>query len=1450
MADNVIGIKFGVAGGKGFLAGSSGALIKEQLDYIAGKIKLKVNINKSYFKTQLSSLKKELDKTLGDLNINVRANVKPVQNSGSSGEINDGAQQVASYESVTRALEKLYLTKVKLLRLPTQDGNYSSIAGIKAGRDIPELDTQYKKQLEELKKLENADAARIQSIEEYRSVLERVYELQKQEAQEVKNKAKIASPTVVAKLQAKTASLYVDNGFDKVIARSKEAKQLVDSFADSVRNALNQKGKDLTKQEVERLNKEFLQTQARLKEIARETNTVGNKIREAFNSRFLQRVAQILLLSIGRALRQVYQNVKEINTAMTELQIITRATPIEMDAAAKSIAKSAKEIGASLVDLTKSTSVYARLGFGLADAEMLAKKTTMYANISGVNVNEATTNITGIIKAYNIGANGLEAVLDQLIWVGNNFAISQAEIGEAMNNAASALASNGNTLQEAIGIVTAANASLQNVSKSSTAVRTIAARISRSTAELQELGEDAGDVLSTSDLDVKMSALGISIAGANGELRSTYDILNDVAKKWENFNDIERASITDMLAGTKQQNAFHSIMQNWKDAESVVANATQGVGSLKDAQEIYINSIEGKTKQLTAAWEEFSATLLDSGIVKFFIDLLSMVANALNAVMSFGNGFIAKGAIISAAVIGLIALIGKIAPGIRSAITAFKTFQATLGITATGVKGFFLTVGAAMKKFLAANAPILIITTLITLMTSLTGQAKGWAELIAGAVAIISTAIIIAVKGVDATIKGFMATNPVGWILLAISAAIAVVKGFFDLIESFNPSYETLKEVAKDSVDAWKDVEDELKEVSEKLEEVKNKIDGINKKGNLSLVDKEEIKYLEEQKRNLESIQAAKEKEAKRAKQKAADDAAGALGKYNDTHTVDDAPWWEWMLIGAFGFIHQGIAWGSDTYEEKFNKILKNYRDASQEDKDFITSTLQEYGEMLEGFEFGDSAELDTYLSQYYRMIDSYNLQTGNAAQTWKRVLADSRFSTEIEKLQQLADSQGVSMESIAASAPQFLDYLKQIGFYVDGDAESAEGLIKSIKELRKHLETKTKIDFTDDLDIMQDKYNSLINGLNDIEQNGVISMDNISKIIDSDAEGYPALLQKYFKYIDGVGYQLANEWSGKSKTDILKAMAEDELKAYAEELSKAQKILSGMTNDNEDYQTALENVSITQENLNTKVSEWATILREQALEDETDRLEKLQEGLKNQADKYKELIDIRKDLLSTYKDEVNYQKELAKKQKNVADLQTQLSLAMLDKSASGQAKARELQVKLSEAQDELDEYTLERAIDDLTQQLDENYGDYKAFIQEEVDKIVETINNLASSFNLTLTPNTGESVSVESHHSGGFVGDLISLRSNEEFAKLLKGELVVTPKQMDEFMQRTLPSMVTYGGSGATINNNSPLIEIKCGNIDRETLPQLNMLVDQAVTKIEKNMKSALTRTGYKKNY
>ncbi len=49
------------------------------------------------------------------------------------------------------------------------------------------------------------------------------------------------------------------------------------------------------------------------------------------------------------------------------------------------------------------------------------------------------------------------------------------------------------------------------------------------------------------------------------------------------------------------------------------------------------------------------------------------------------------------------------------------------------------------------------------------------------------------------------------------------------------------------------------------------------------------------------------------------------------------------------------------------------------------------------------------------------------------------------------------------------------------------------------------------------------------------------------------------------------------------------------------------------------------------------------------------------------------------------------------------------------------------------------------------------------------------------------------SYHTGGLVGDVATLSESEEFAKLLKGEFVSTPAQMEHFMQDTLPQIASY---------------------------------------------------------
>jgi len=66
------------------------------------------------------------------------------------------------------------------------------------------------------------------------------------------------------------------------------------------------------------------------------------------------------------------------------------------------------------------------------------------------------------MKAFNIETQNSMQIVDMFNEVGNNFAISSTGVGDALVRSASALAGANNTLEESIGLITAANAIVQN----------------------------------------------------------------------------------------------------------------------------------------------------------------------------------------------------------------------------------------------------------------------------------------------------------------------------------------------------------------------------------------------------------------------------------------------------------------------------------------------------------------------------------------------------------------------------------------------------------------------------------------------------------------------------------------------------------------------------------------------------------------------------------------------------------------------------------------------------------------------------------------------------------------------------------------------------------------------------------------------------------------------------
>lgn len=101
-----------------------------------------------------------------------------------------------------------------------------------------------------------------------------------------------------------------------------------------------------------------------------------------------------------------------------------------------------------------------------------------------------------------------------------------------------------------MALITAAITTSQNASKASTGLRTIAARIRNTKAELDELGEE---VITTAKYEEMVNILTKNqvklMDEETGQYRSTYAIIKDLAGVWDDMSSAEQAALATTLAG-------------------------------------------------------------------------------------------------------------------------------------------------------------------------------------------------------------------------------------------------------------------------------------------------------------------------------------------------------------------------------------------------------------------------------------------------------------------------------------------------------------------------------------------------------------------------------------------------------------------------------------------------------------------------------------------------------------------------------------------------------------------------------------------------------------------------------------------------------------------------------------------------------------------------------------
>lgn len=164
---------------------------------------------------------------------------------------------------------------------------------------------------------------------------------------------------------------------------------------------------------------------------------------------------------IWGAIRQGVTYVRELDTALTEMRKVSDETTQSLREFQEASFDIADSVGATAQVVQNSTAEWMRLGESLEQAAESAQVSNILLNVSEFeNIDDATESLVAMSQAYQ-EFDKID-IVDKLNNIGNNYSIATDGIAEALQRSASSLTTAGNTLDEAIALVTAGNAVVQD----------------------------------------------------------------------------------------------------------------------------------------------------------------------------------------------------------------------------------------------------------------------------------------------------------------------------------------------------------------------------------------------------------------------------------------------------------------------------------------------------------------------------------------------------------------------------------------------------------------------------------------------------------------------------------------------------------------------------------------------------------------------------------------------------------------------------------------------------------------------------------------------------------------------------------------------------------------------------------------------------------------------------
>ena len=450
-----------------------------------------------------------------------------------------------------------------------------------------------------------------------------------------------------------------------------------------------------------------------------QTDTAAKKI-QGFKNQVMDAAKKIGLWGVSTKLvygsfqsfQKGIETVKELDKELTQIAVVQGKTRESVLHLGNEYANTAIKMAQTVQDVAKLNTELVRQGLNLEES---AERASVIMKLSSAGMLSMEQSLQVITTGVNALGVAQEKVADVILKASMLSASDVEGLGEAFSKTASGAKAAGLSIEETTSLLaTMKDITQEGDSQLGTSLKSMLARFNKINEETGDMNEDLNEV------QTAIESVGVAFTESDGQIRSFYDIVEDLSGVWGDLDKNTKSYIATQAAGVRQQNRFFAVMDNFNKVQAINNDLAFAAGTLQSSYATYMTGTEAAAQRLKSTLDKLWMGAIESDtltalyetgtVILKIIDHVGLLELALSSALSMyfikkiskmEGGFNGLGEKIKSAT-RAIKEFGYVQPAIKGAGdaaaaagsgaavagTGFKGMAASIGLTKTAVLGF------------------------------------------------------------------------------------------------------------------------------------------------------------------------------------------------------------------------------------------------------------------------------------------------------------------------------------------------------------------------------------------------------------------------------------------------------------------------------------------------------------------------------------------------------------------------------------------------------------------------------------------------------------------------------------------------------------------------------------------------------------------------------------------